>query len=43
MKNKNFKNLFNVHVKKIKTEIHPKIIMIRTYENIVHFRPLKNP
>jgi len=37
------KKLFNVHVKKIKIEIHPKMIMIWTIENIVHFRPFKSP
>ncbi len=30
---------FNVHVKKIKIEIHPKMIMIWTYENMAHFKP----
>jgi len=37
------KQFFNVHVKKKKTEIHPKIIMIWTYENMVQFRPFKSP
>ncbi len=41
--NKSFKKFFNVRVKKIKTEIHPKMIMIWTYENMVHFRPFKSP
>jgi hypothetical protein len=43
MKISHSKTLLNVHVKKIKTEIHPKMIMIWTYENIVHFRPFKSP
>ncbi len=43
MKN-NYCNYFlNVHVKKIKAEMHPKMIMIWAYENMVHFKPLKNP
>jgi hypothetical protein len=37
------KQFFNVDVKKIKIEIHPKMIMIWTYENMAHFRPLKSP
>jgi len=37
------KQIFNVHVKKIKIEIHPKMIMIWTYENMAHFRPFKSP
>jgi len=32
MKNCHSKKFFNVHVKKIKIEIQPKMIMIRTYE-----------
>jgi hypothetical protein len=43
MKNNLSKKFFNVHVKKIKIEIHPKMIMIWTYENMVHFRPFKSP
>jgi len=43
MKNNHSKKLFNVHVKQIKIEIHPKMIMIWTYEHVVHFRPFKNP
>jgi hypothetical protein len=43
MKNSHSNYYFNVHVKKIKIEIHPKIIMIWTYENMVHFRPFKSP
>jgi hypothetical protein len=43
MKNNHSKQLFNVHVKKIKIEIHPKMIMIWTYENIVHFKSFKSP
>ncbi len=42
MNNKNFKQFFNVHVKKIKIEIHPKMIMIWIYENMAHFRPFKS-
>jgi hypothetical protein len=26
-----------------KIEIHPKMIMIWTYENMAHFRPFKTP
>ncbi len=36
MKNNHFKQFFNVHVKQIKIEIHPKMIMIWTYENMAH-------
>jgi hypothetical protein len=32
----------NLHVKE-KIEIHPKMILIWTYENLAHFRPFKNP
>jgi hypothetical protein len=35
--------LFNVHVKKIKIEIHQKMIMTWIYENMAHFRSFKNP
>ncbi len=42
MKNSHLKKFFNVHVKKIKIEIHPKMIMIWTYENMAHFKPFKN-
>jgi hypothetical protein len=43
MKNRHSKKLFNVHVKKIKFEIHQKMIMIWIYENMVHFKPFKSP
>ncbi len=43
MKNNHCKQFFNVHVKKIKIEMHPKMIMISTYENMVHFKPFKIP
>jgi hypothetical protein len=43
MKNNHSKQFFDVHVKKIKIEIHPKMIMIWIYENMVHVKPLKNP
>jgi len=43
MKNSHCKQFFNVHVKKIKIEMHPKMIMIWIYENMVHFKPFKNP
>jgi hypothetical protein len=43
MKNSHLKEFFNVHVKKIKIEIHPKMIVIWTYENMAHFRPFKTP
>ncbi len=33
----------NVHFKKIKIEIHTKMIMIWTYENMAHFKPFKSP
>jgi hypothetical protein len=42
MKIRNSKKLFSVHVKQIKIEIHPKMIMIRTYENMAHFKPFKS-
>ncbi len=32
----------SVCVKKIKLEIHPKSIMIWTYENMAHFKPFKS-
>jgi len=41
MNNSHSKQSFDEHVKKIKIEIHPKMIMIWTYENIVHFKPSK--
>jgi len=37
------KQFFYAHAKKIKIEIDTKMIMIWTYENMVHFRPFKNP
>ncbi len=43
MKISHSKKKKNVNVKKIKIEIHPKMIMIRTYENMAHFRPFKSP
>jgi hypothetical protein len=43
MKNSHLKHFFNVNVKNIKLEIHQKMIMIWTYENMAHFKPLKNP
>ncbi len=43
MKNSHSNLFFNVNVKKIKIEIHPKMIMIWTYENVIHFRPFKCP
>jgi hypothetical protein len=43
MKNSHSKQISNVHVKKLKIQIHPKMIMIWTYENMVHFRPFKSP
>ncbi len=45
MKINHSKQFFNVHVKKIKIKIKidPKMIMIWTYENMVHFRPFKSP
>jgi hypothetical protein len=42
MKNSHCEQFFNVHVQK-KIEIHPKMIMIWTYENMAHFRPFKSP
>jgi hypothetical protein len=43
MKNNYSKQIFNVHVKKIKIKIYLILIMICTYENMVHFRPFKSP
>ncbi len=43
MKNIHFEQLFNVHVKKIKIEIHPKMIMTWINGNMAHFKPFKNP
>ncbi len=34
---------FTIHVTKIKIEIHLKMIMIWTYENMANFRPFKSP
>jgi len=42
-KNNYSKFFFNVHVKKIKTKIYPKMVMIWTYENMALFRPFKSP
>ncbi len=42
MKISHFKKKFNVHVNKIEIEIHPKLIMIWTYENMAHFMPFKS-
>ncbi len=42
MKNSHSKKYPIVCVKKIKIEIHLKMIMIWIYENMAHFRPLKN-
>jgi hypothetical protein len=41
MNNSHSKQSFDEHVKKIKIEIHPKMIMIWTYENMAHFKPSK--
>jgi hypothetical protein len=43
MKNNHSKQFFDVYVKKIKIEIHPKMIMIWIYENMVHVKPFKSP
>ncbi len=43
MKNIHSKQLFNVHVKKIKIEIHPKMIMTWINGTMAHFRPFKSP
>jgi hypothetical protein len=43
MKINHFKQFFNVHVKEIKIEIHPKMIMVWTYESMAYFRPFKSP
>ncbi len=43
MNNRHLKKFLNLHVMKIKIEIHPKMIMILTYKNMVHFRPFKCP
>jgi hypothetical protein len=43
MKINHSKKFLNVHVKKIKIEIPPKMIMIWTYENMAHFKPFKSP
>jgi len=42
-KNSHSKWFFNLHVKKIKSEIHPKLIIMWTYENMVHFKPFESP
>jgi hypothetical protein len=41
MKNSHYKQIFNLHIKKIKIEIHAKMIMIWAYENMAHFKPFK--
>jgi hypothetical protein len=33
-----FKTIFLMRVKKIKIEIHPKMIIIWTYENMAHYK-----
>ncbi len=43
MKISHSKKQFNVHVKKITIEIHQKMSMIWTYENMTHFKPFKSP
>ncbi len=43
MKISDFKQIFNVHAKNIKIEIHPKMIIIWTYKNMTQFRPFKSP
>jgi hypothetical protein len=43
MQNNHSKQVVNVHVKHIKIEIHPQMIMIWTYENMAHLRPFKSP
>jgi len=43
MKNIHFEQLFTVHVKKIKIEIHPKMIMTWINGNMAHFKPFKSP
>ncbi len=43
MKNNHCNLFFDVHVKKIKIETHPKMIIIWTYENMAHFKPFKSP
>jgi hypothetical protein len=42
VKNSHYKQSFNVHGKEIKIEIHFKMIMIWTYENMVHFKLVKS-
>ncbi len=41
MKISHSKKFFNLLIKKIKIEIHPKMIMTWTYENMDHFRLFK--
>jgi len=41
--NKPFKKKLMYMLKKLKIKIHPKMIMIWTYENMAHFRPFKSP
>jgi hypothetical protein len=36
-----FRQLFNIHVKGKQIQIHPKMVMIWTYENMVHFKSFK--
>jgi hypothetical protein len=43
MNNNHSVKKINIHDKKIKSEIHPKMIMIWTFENIVHFQSFKSP
>ncbi len=43
MKNSHYKQLFNLHVTKIKIEIHPKMIMTWINGNMAHFRLFKSP
>jgi len=43
IKRNQFKLLFNMHVKRKKIQIHPRVIMIGILKNVAHFRPFKSP
>ncbi len=43
MKINHFRQFFNVYVKNIKIEIHPKMIIMWTYKNMVQFKLFKSP
>jgi hypothetical protein len=41
MKRSHFRQIFNIDVKRKKSKIYPKMIMIWNHENMGHFGPFK--